>query len=141
MMPLDKLPGMVQLNNDECASDMIESFETLIFEYICFESDAAHKLLGAEQDWRNLDGRNHTDCDTLLYDESQAFEVCLGWNSNAVADDYRRFRNLIQISPTIVQVAYGAYLSNPLVKETESTMMLKSWEEYVDIFQTVWSMA
>ena len=99
MMPLDKLPGMVQLNSDECASDMIESFETLIFDYICFESDAAHKLLGAEQDWRNLDGRNHTDCDTLLYDESQAFEVCLGWNSNAVADDYRRFRNLIQISP------------------------------------------
>ena len=50
----------------ECASDMIESFETLIFEYICFESDAAHKLLGAEQDWRNLDGRNHTDCGQIV---------------------------------------------------------------------------
>jgi hypothetical protein len=46
---------------------MIESFETLIFEYSCFGSDAAHKLIGAEQDWRNLDGRNHTDCDTLLH--------------------------------------------------------------------------
>jgi hypothetical protein len=75
-----------------------------------------------------------------LYDESQAFEVCLGWNNNAVADDYRRFRNLIQISPASVHVAYSEYLSNPLVKETESTMMLKSWEEYEDIFQTVWGM-
>ena len=128
-MPLDKLPGMVQLNSDECASDMIESFETLIFEYICFESDAAHKLLGAEQDWRNLDGRNHTDCDTLLYDESQAFEVSLGWKNNAVADGYRRCKNLIRISPASVQVAYSEYALNSLVKETESTMMFKGWAE------------
>jgi hypothetical protein len=40
-----------------------------------------------------------------------------------------------------VQVAYSEYLSNPLVEETESTMMLKSWEEYEAIFQTVWGMA
>jgi hypothetical protein len=137
-LPLSQLPGMQEIKSIECSTEMINSFANLIIEHVCFESAAASKLLKAENEWEQMDGRQYTECDKLLSDENDLYDICKLWFPNGVADDFRRFRHLINISPENVQVAYADYLANPAITENENTIMFKSWDECVDIFHEVW---
>ena len=140
---LIEMTGMKQLiMRQEGDREMIASFENLVVQYVCFEPDQHKKLKSATVDWLSLDGKQYTDCEKLINDDARLFGNCTSYfDGKEIRNDLQHFENLMSISPDRVRIAYADYVSSPQSTETERTMMLKSWTEFLDVLRLVWTAA
>ena len=88
-MRLAELPGLIELFDGAVRKEFCSSFETLVMKYVCYEPDVPGKLRNAESRWSEFNGSKYSDCELLISDECNAFDVCTGWfDGNEVCSEY-----------------------------------------------------
>jgi hypothetical protein len=75
----------------------------------------------------------------LINDDARLFGNCTSYfDGKEIRNDLQHFEHLMSINPDHVRIAYADYVSSPQSTETERTMMLKSWTEFLDVLRLVW---
>lgn len=116
----------------------IESFGNLLLEYMCYDSQARHKLKIAESRYDAFDATSETDVEIAIGMYEKQYKVCDSYLNHDFKTPKDKIKNLLQNCPSAVRSAYATYVSDHKNGINELDL---GYGAFLEVLRTVWTTA